>query len=137
MGGDYSMKNSYVNLLIDNNKSIKRILEILEAKSIECDGLDSERNNCYKIADGDIGTFATVVWAILELDLIVEVDENGHEKSVSSKQGAAEFIFSRLFGEPIKGWRQTISHAFERENAIDIFNKMKNVAYDKHKKRRD
>ena len=128
--------NKCLNLLIDNNQSIKRVLEILEAKSNEI-GLNSERNNCYKIADDDIGTFATVVWAILELDLIVEVDENGHEKSVSSKQGAAEFIFSRLFGEPIKGWRQTISHAFERENAIDIFNKMKNVAYDKHKKRRD
>jgi hypothetical protein len=122
------------NILEENNQLLKHLVALVEGSCQSTNDAilpDHTTNPPLKIANGEIGTFAEVIWAILELGLITQVDENGKEHLITNKEKAAEEICKRLFGEPIKKWDQTIRAAFDRDKALDIFRKMTIVAQDK------
>lgn len=126
-------------ILRENNQLLKQLVALAE-DSCRSDDREVHTDQTpappFKIAKGDIGTLAEVIWAVLELDLITQVDEDGQEHPITNKEKAAEEICKRLFGEPVKKWDQTIRAAFDREKALDIFQRMKNVAQDKKDKMR-
>lgn len=81
----------------------------------------------FRIADGEKGTVAQLLWLIAKVAPIT--DKNGNY--ITNTEEAAKKMGMALFGESFPNWPQTLHAAFDREKGFDFEKKIQKAIDEK------